>query len=685
MKKLSLSHRDISVISDKRTISIGNDRFKRTFDLEQGIPRTVSFYSADTKNEIASHRSDGDFSVIGFNMPWFTDRKTNCVIDSMHAVACKAADGRPGVKVLLHITESVQQLRMIRTYFIYSDQPWMTAQLSVRAEVYPNIYWHTRADFNNNEGIAEFPGQPAAFLETCTDSFALKDTPHTFKTVEFFGRSDYCNCNMEEHFFHHTGAETLCRGNLLILTQKKNNIIFVQHAPPSREKRDFEQYDFRIAGNTVFSCTSGIHPHEILSKQFLSGYRHTVICTSEICAERAVKEYMESLTGKADANEQRIVINPWGGGNFPRKVSEKFLKKEITAAGKIGAEAYQIDDGWQNGGLLSDITVHNKKTDISFWDISKKLLKGSFRSICSAAEKAKVRIALWSAPSCNFGYSDWKIFADRMLTFYKTYGITLFKFDGIRIRTKTAEDNLEKLAEYMVRASGGKIRINWDTTNGQRPGYFLFSEYGNIFLENRYVHANWGVGYHPETVLKNFWRLSRYVRAQKIQIEICDPGIINPAFYKKKKMSSRDVYPAEYWAAIALFANPLGWFNPSELSPKTGVNYREFFELHKSIRSELFSGIIYPVGTEPDGGAICGFQSHNSSSRSGFLILFREIKAPNKAKIALRCLDDADYRFISMLHNKDAISVKAGADFPAVFDKPASFLLYRYKKVITSV
>lgn len=44
-----------------------------------------------------------------------------------------------------------------------------------------------------------------------------------------------------------------------------------------------------------------------------------------------------------------------------------------------------------------------------------------------------------------------------------------------------------------------------DLTNGRRVGYHWFTEYGNIFMENRYT--DWG-NYYPYKTLRNIWQLS---------------------------------------------------------------------------------------------------------------------------------------------------------------------------------
>lgn len=126
----------------------------------------------------------------------------------------------------------------------------------------------------------------------------------------------------------------------------------------------------------------------------------------------------------------------------------------------------------------------------------------------------------------------------------------------------------------------------------KRPGYFLFLEYGNIFLENRYVTTEGVIGYHPEKTLRNLWLLSRYVRTQSLQIEIPAPDDIPEGMVFRHDPRE---YDFEYWCAVALFANMLIWTAPSRLSKESKAVLRKMTALQKTIRPELFSGMVRPV------------------------------------------------------------------------------------------
>ncbi|MDD3117706.1 MAG: hypothetical protein PHQ27_00880 [Victivallales bacterium] len=294
-------------------------------------------------------------------------------------------------------------------------------------------------------------------------------------------------------------------------------------------------------------------------------------------------------------------------------------------------------------------------------------------------------MALWLAPSANRHYEDWEDFAALMLELHRQYGFRFFKIDNIRLKTKAAEDNLEQLLRRARTASDGGIYFNLDATNGMRPGYFMFLEYGNIFLENRYVCHNWGVGYHPEHTLRNFWQLASYVRAQALQIEIPDPGSIDYEFYRRKKLAPPDVYPPDYWAAIAMFANPLLWLAPSRLQPRHAAIFRRIIACHRQYRQEIFAGEIFPLGSRPGSGELTGFQSHQFAADRGFIIVYRELQAPAAATLHLRYLHPHHiYRYRELAPATlpdDRTTEHTGNLFPVTLPAPGSWQMFRYDPV----
>ena len=326
-----------------------------------------------------------------------------------------------------------------------------------------------------------------------------------------------------------------------------------------------------------------------------------------------------------------VTVNPWGCGRFPALVSPDFLKKECQAAAEVGATHYQFDDGWEQGNGLGLMIRNNQHITPDFWELRGTLAK-TFPEIIRVCRKAGIRPALWYAPSENAEYRDWRSSAELLWKMHRKFGIDCFKIDGVRLRTLEAERNLRSLFEFLRRKSKGKIFFNLDVTTGQRFGYFQFLEYGNIFLENRYLFTSQNNSYHPEKTLRALWLLAKYTRPQYLQIEVPYPKDY------LAKASADDPpaepaccrYPLEYWIAVTLFANPLLWFAPSLVPRNIRKVYRKMMELHLRIRDRVFAGEIYPVGELPSSRSISGL-----ISTSGYAIFFRAIEAKRQtARIA---------------------------------------------------
>ena len=61
-----------------------------------------------------------------------------------------------------------------------------------------------------------------------------------------------------------------------------------------------------------------------------------------------IKRYLQPANRSAPRIGGTITANPWGSGNFPAG-SIRFSLAEIRAAALLGADNYQIDDGYQTG------------------------------------------------------------------------------------------------------------------------------------------------------------------------------------------------------------------------------------------------------------------------------------------------------------------------------------------------
>ena len=624
MENVLLSFQDVTVTRSGNELILTNSRIRRVLDLATGAPRTISLTDAQDTEYASSEKTSPDLAFIAMYPAGMDETIPWCIADiSVKAVPASFRDSAH-VKVAITMREGVSQTEYLREYLLYPDFPAISVWNTIRPKVLPMRYWTPRGKLDQEPGRPDVP-------ESIADAIRPANGFRPVKTVSFAGRTDYHDELVSERDID---SEFL-KGNLLFCESISGaGFFFLQEAPPSGERRDMESYDFRIRDKEVLSCSWGIHPSEIRPDKTFRGYRHDLILYhSALERDSLLKAFLKKRFPGKPAS---VMVNPWGCGQFPKLVSETFLIEEMKAAPELGATHYQIDDAWQEGGSLSELGVKNRHITEEFWQISQKRLNGTFTPIMTAAKGAGIEPGLWMAPSCNCEYRDWKTFANRILELHHEYGFRAFKIDSVLIRTAEAEENLRSLLDFVREKTNGTIYFNLDTTNGQRPGYFLFLEYGNIFLENRYVCHTWGVGYHPEKTLRNLWRLARYMRTQELQIEVPYAGDINEAFYADKPWVHPQTYPQEYWAAIAMFANPLLWFAPSRVKPEDRSAIRKIMEIHKKYRDGIFAGEIFPVGEEPSGKACTGLLSRNDETGKAYLILYREAGAVEESvEIAL--------------------------------------------------
>ena len=290
------------------------------------------------------------------------------------------------------------------------------------------------------------------------------------------------------------------------------------------------------------------------------------------------------------------------------------------------------------------------------------------------ARELGIEVGLWFNPSVQDDFAAWEKDADALLGLYRRYGIKVFKIDGLSIPTKRAETNLRRLFDRVGEESGGDVLFNLDATASRRGGYHMFNEYGNIFLENRYT--DWG-NYFPYRTLRNLWQLSRYVPAERIQVEFLNK------WRNADKYAGDPFAPAgygfDYLFATTMAGQPLAWLESSNL-PEEAFAIAPLVREYRAVAADFHAGIILPVGEEPSGRSWTGFQSLVSDAE-GYLLLYREAAPsdegvvetflPEGAKISLtRVLGSGDRRVRQTVGRKGALRVSLPAE--------NTFVLYKY-------
>lgn len=619
-----LLFQDAFVKWDNSSVTFGNKFYSRKIDISKGYPETISLSNGKTDFAVES-KNTCDATFLGINMPGDYETSYSITAPIVAEIIENTQFDSPHIKLEITFGEAIQKVNFTRIFYIYPDFSGYSVRNAINTSVIPNCYWTHREALSGEANTSRFNPR---YLECCADSLKLAKGFRGIKSIEFKGRTDYHNEMTLEHNL--SEGDFTANGNLLFIgNENGDKLVFLQEAPPSTERRDFEKHDFRMKDGEIHSCCWGIAPEDLRLGETLYGYRHTTLLgTKEDDFSTMAKKYM-TLRYPMKEHEAAVLVNPWGCGHFPEWTSPAFMLEEIKAAGKIGAEIYQIDDAWEKclgsaretGIGLAEMTSNNRAMDMEFWEISPDRLPDGFEPAVKAAKEAGIKLGLWCAPSYTSMYNDWEKFSDMLLDYHRKYGFATVKIDGVRLQRHEAEVALESLLRRVRTETCGKVYFNLDTTNGQRPGYFYFLEYGNIFLENRYLYSKTVVSYHPEKVLHNLWDLAKYVRTQTLQIEVPAPDDVPQDFVYER--DPRD-YDYEYWCAIALFANILVWTAPSRVCENTSATLTKMIKLHKEIRPEIFASTITSVGNRPDGKSITGFESS-----AGYLLYFRELGAEN--------------------------------------------------------
>jgi len=258
---------------------------------------------------------------------------------------------------------------------------------------------------------------------------------------------------------------------------------------------------------------------------------------------------------------------------------------------------------------------------------------------------------------------------------YKEYGIKVFKIDGLSIPTKKAETNLRKFFDTVLVETGNDVVFNLDVTAGRRGGYHFFNEYGNIFLENRYT--DWG-NYYPYWTLRNLWQLSRYVPAEKLQIEFLNKWR-NVYKYAGDPFAPSS-YQFQYIFATAMAGQPLAWMEASNL-PEEAFGLSSVIKAYKAVMSDFHNGAILPIGEEPSGRSWTGFQSISDGCRTGFMLVFREKNEYGSARLDTWLPEGMRVHFSPVTGSGSAFSAITGGNGSVEFALPSenAFALYKYE------
>lgn len=561
---------------------------------------------------------------------------------------------------------------------IYPDCPAIACELYLKGQA--SQKWikalDNPADLQNIEKLTQnSQGGNVPVME----QLMLEGKHWQLEAVEFFDVTDRFNTLVRPvHALSY--RDCLYRGNLLFAenTEKEAGFFMLKEAPTSNVQLYYPGGDYLVSEGTFRMVGLGVDSADIKTDEWTKAYSYVTgtFRSGEKQKRMALRNYQMRIRPFLEDRDEMVMLNTWGDRGQDTRVNEAFCLKELELAAKLGVTHFQIDDGWQAGRSANSAyggSFKNIWDNPDYWTPDPDRFPNGLAPIVKRGKELGIEVCLWFNPSIQHDYADWQKDADALIALYEKYGIRTFKIDGTFFDNKLAESRLRSLYNRVMEATGWKAVLNLDATAGRRGGYFFFNEYGNIFLENRYT--DWG-NYYPYWSLRNLWMLSRYVAPQSLQIEFLNKWR-NKEKYAGDKFAP-STYSFDYLFAITMAAQPLAWFEasnlPDEAFPTGGV-----IQKYKTVQHDFHTGYVFPVGDEPSGKSWCGFQS--VKDRKGYFLLFRESNEEESFDMDTFFEPGEQVEFTLVLGAGKAFRSIAGKDGRIRFSlsEPNSYVLYSYR------
>ena len=599
------------------TLVIGNECIERKFIWNDGNLVTYSLSDKANRKTTFTVKQAPDFFI---SKDTREASKGACRVEKV-----AATDIHPAYLKTI-VTFSLGTLDIQRIYRIYDGCPAIACDTYLKGSV-NSVFGGREENAADRKNIEFVEDMKSKSVTAILDQLYLKGQHWHAKAVEFWDVTDWNNNLLAERDVI-AYRKNSYRGNLLFVRngEEGTGFFFLKESPCSSVQLAYKGADF-IAEFGKFMITGlGITEKNIQEDTWTRTYSCVtgVYGDGELQALTALRSYQKNIRRHFRNRDEMVMMNTWGDRSQDTKVNEAFCLQELERAAKLGITHFQIDDGWQVGKSPNSAVAKGSFKNIwdnkDYWKPDPVKYPRGLAPIVKKGKKLGIEIGLWFNPSVQNDFVDWEKDAETLIGLYREYGIRIFKIDGLTIPTKKAEINLRNLFDKVLAETDNKVMFNLDATASRRGGYHMFNEYGNIFLENRYT--DWQ-NYYPYWTLRNLWMLSKYVPAEKLQIEFLNKWRNTEKYGDDPFAPHR--YSFEYLFATTMAGQPLAWFEASNL-PEEAFGIRDLMEKYKKVQYDFHQGTILPIGEEPSGRSWTGFQSL-CHSKNGYLLIYREDNA----------------------------------------------------------
>lgn len=523
-----------------------------------------------------------------------------------------------------------------RCYTLYPGSPFVSVQVEVRGLLQPPA---SETRHQNSNGVEV--GRKPEGITIHPDAIDLLPLPHAHFRAEVIALYD----KTDNHDTLAMAAKKLlygrehweAEGNLLRIEDYAAGeaLLIIKEAPTHLSALHRDTCDFVVDRAQLVEVLGSGMTYGQKYEEFVYQYGITIGVGNSGGLMEAYKRHYR-LEYKGDPRRHGLMMsNTWGDRNQDSAVCEDFILREIDVAAQLGLDILQIDDGWQQG-----ITANSKLVgggvwegyyafDKDFWKVNTGKFPHGLAPVAEYARGKGLALGLWFSPDSSNDFANWREDAQTLLSLHREYGVSYFKLDGVKIRSKLAERRYLDFLQMVWNESGGKIGVNQDITAEDRLGYLYHKEHGTLFVENRYT--DWG-NYYPHNTLKNLWTVSQYFPSIKFQFELLNPTR-NQAIYGDDPFAPGR-YGMDFLFATVMVANPLFWMELTALPETERAQLEGILAVYRKYRAAIWNSLVMPMGQSPDGQSFTGFQLAVGESE-GFLLLLREAAPEDSCVIAL--------------------------------------------------
>ena len=584
---------------DGAQLVIANSHFQRTWRLDGPALRPISFLDLSTQTQWLAPPSAS---------PAPPSRRFTLKTTRTHLSPVEAES------LLVELSS------LAPSHLTYRFQLFPAARgVSVTVQSTPSSAASTEAA--NVSGIEQERKAPAPDpLAAAFETLALAPRHILLTQVELLDQTDIHNqLAHERHWLLQTNESLRLPGVLFFAENPltRNGLVFLQHAPlphvrPVKTPADL-LYDARAHRLALLD-----HGYTIVTLAYNGGEPGRIA---------ALQSWQRQLRQYDPTRDGRFLSNTWGDRSRDARINDAFMRREIQAGARLGVDVIQIDDGWEQGRTANSASAAGKgpwtgfwAADPNFWNVDAVRFPHGLQPIVHLAAQSNMQFGLWFAPDSSNDFANWQRDAARLLQLHRTLGINYFKIDGVKATSPSSEQNLKSLFDRVLGESRGRVTFDLDVTAEVRPGYFGAPRPGPLFVENRYTdwHRYW-----PHQTLRNLWTLAHYVDPLRLRFEFLNVAR-NAAQYPGDPLAPALYTPASLFASV-MIANPLGWFEISNLPPAYFQQLPPLVALWKQHRPRMHAARILPVGSAPDGTSWTGFVAVAEDGREAWAILFREL------------------------------------------------------------